>query len=156
MAATTTPSINSILKVLCARLPNVSFVSGDVFSWNPQEKRITYSLLDDYAIERLLHESGHAICDHTDYTRDITLIEMERDAWEAATQLGESLGVAIDEDVVQDHLDDYRLWLHARSTCPSCDQVGVQESRETYICPICQTTWQVNDSRTCQLRRYKK
>ena len=156
MAATTTPSINSILDTLRARLPEISFAEGQLFSWDPTKNHISYNLLDDFAIERLLHESGHAICGHTEYSRDITLLEMERDAWEAAKQLGQELDITINEDTVQDHLDDYRLWLHARSTCPSCSQLGIQQSRKDYVCPICQATWRVNDSRNCQLRRYKK
>lgn len=156
MAATTTPSINSILDSLRIKLPSVNFVNGDIFSWNPEKNQITYCQHEDYAIERLLHESGHALCGHVDYARDITLLEMERDAWESAKQLGQELGVAIDENVVQDHLDDYRIWLHARSTCPACSQIGVQDSDQSYACPICQTSWRVNDSRNCRLRRYKK
>ena len=156
MAATTTPSISSILDKLRSRLPDVAFVEGEVFSWNPLKKQVTYDPSEDYAIERLLHESGHAICNHTDYAKDITLLEMERDAWEAARQLGQELAASIDDSVVQDHLDGYRLWLHARSTCPACSQIGIQEAQDRYTCPICRTTWSVNDSRVCQLRRHKK
>ena len=156
MAVTTTPSISSILSALKERIPHVTFVEGGLFSWNPEKNQITYNAKEKYPLERLLHESGHALCGHSSYERDITLLEMERDAWESAKQLGQELNIAISDDIIQDHLDDYRLWLHARSTCPTCSQIGIQDSSESYTCPLCQASWRVNDSRNCQLRRYKK
>ena len=156
MAATTTPSINSILSALKKRLTHVTFVEGADFSWNPHKSEVTYNEHETHAVERLLHESGHALCEHASYSRDITLLEMERDAWEAAKLLSEELGVTISDTIAQDYLDEYRLWMHARSTCPTCSQIGIQDTTNSYACPLCRTTWTVNDARTCQLRRYKK
>ena len=155
MAATTIPSISSILEELRARLPETGFVAGDIFSWNPIAKEVTYNPTAECAVERLLHESGHALAGHKSYGKDITLLEMERDAWEQAKKLGHELLITIDEDVAQNHLDDYRDWLHARSTCPNCQDTGIQTRSDTYACPACQNTWRVNEARTCQLRRYK-
>lgn len=155
MAATTTPLINSVLNQLKHRLPDVEFVAGEVFSWNPNKNQVVYSTDTDCAVERLLHESGHALAGHQNYGKDINLLEMERDAWEQAKLLGQELSVTIDEDTIQDHLDDYRDWLHARSTCPNCQQTGIQTKNESYTCPVCQGVWRVNEARTCQLRRYR-
>lgn len=104
----------------------------------------------------LLHELSHAVLNHTDYLKDIGLLELERNAWDyAQTTLAPLYDVTIEEDIVQDSLDTYRDWLHARSTCPECGATGLQVKQRDYKCVACQTTWHVNDARFCALRRYK-
>ena len=58
------------------------------------------------------------------------------------------------EDFIEEHLDTYRDWLHARSSCPDCTATGYQTDASTYACPACSHTWRVNEARICQLRRY--
>jgi len=81
---------------------------------------------------------------------------MEREAWSyASRQLGPAYGVAIADNDAETALDTYRDWLHARSTCPSCQAIGVQTSKHHYSCVACHEKWRVNDARICALRRYK-
>lgn len=81
---------------------------------------------------------------------------MERDAWQYAKDtLGQTYDQAILDDTVEDALDSYRDWLHARSTCPACQATGIQTKKEEYKCLACRTKWRVNEARICALRRYK-
>jgi len=87
--------------------------------------------------------------DHSDYTTDLELLLMEREAWEHAKTLEQkhSSEAFIDDEHVQDCLDTYRDWLHARSSCPRCDQVGLQHDRFTYKCINCQQAWHISSAR---------
>jgi hypothetical protein len=136
--------------------PTFHFIPATEFRWSPDEMTIYY---DEQARDdaTLLHELAHAILDHKEYLKDISLIELERDAWEyAKNTLALTYKVVIEEDIIQDSLDTYRDWLHARSTCPHCSATGIQTKRNEYKCIACSTLWQVNDARFCALRRYIK
>jgi hypothetical protein len=154
MDATIMPSITSLATKLQADFPAFTFTGADEFRWSPKEKTIFYDQTSDDQAS-LLHELSHASLHHTDYTKDIELIEMERDAWEYATiHLAKRYAVPIDDATVQDALDTYRDWLHARSTCPHCKATGLQTKKNQYKCLVCETEWRVNDARVCALRRY--
>ncbi|HEX7484354.1 MAG TPA: hypothetical protein VF281_04375 [Candidatus Saccharimonadales bacterium] len=154
MDATTMPSITSLVAKLQTDYPQLTFKSGDDFRWSPQEMTLYYpSASSDTAT--LLHEVGHALLGHNTYTKDIQLIEMERDAWEYARKnLSGRYDSSISESIVQESLDTYRDWLHARSTCPNCQATGVQTKTQHYKCVACHTQWRVNEARICALRRY--
>lgn len=155
MDATTTPSITSLAAKLQAEYPAYHFVEGREFRWSPQEKTIFYDGSSD-DLSSLLHELAHAILGHSDYLRDIELIAMERAAWEyAANSLAPHHNASITPDTIEDALDTYRDWLHARSTCPHCGATGVQIKDHLYRCITCFTQWRVNDARSCALRRWK-
>lgn len=148
------PSTPSLRKQLTIDHPTLTFVDGTDYHWSPTQQSITVnaSYPDNPA---LLHELAHALLNHTDYSRDIHLLAMERDAWSYATHtLAPRYNVTIDDDTVEDALDTYRDWLHARSRCPSCTATGIQSQRHQYKCIACGTSWQVNDARSCALRRY--
>lgn len=136
------------------RLAGVRFTTGTSFAWNHQTQTISYNTGDSHADAYLLHEFGHALLGHRDYTRDIDLLKMERDAWERAASLGLELDNAIDTEIIEEALDSYRNWLHDRSLCPSCSHTGIQTERHQYQCVACSNTWRVNEARTCALRRY--
>jgi hypothetical protein len=154
MDAITMPSTTSLATSLQKDFPAFSFTASDKFRWSPQEKRIFYDASSDDTAA-LLHELAHALLMHVDYLKDIELIEMERDAWEyAATTLASKYETTISDTIVQDALDTYRDWLHARSTCPNCRATGVQTKKNQYKCVVCETHWRVNDARICALRRY--
>ncbi len=148
-------STKSVLKSVRQLLPDVTFVADQDFAWNPEQKTIYYSIDDPDFAARLLHEAGHASLKHTDFKKDIQLVEIERDAWQKAEQLAEEIGLKIDKSVIQAHLDGYRDWLHARSLCPDCQQNGIQSGDNIYKCILCGKYWRVNDARRCELRRYK-
>ena len=157
MAATIT--LSSIVKQLTRDYPRYRFQTGDVFSWSYHSQTITY--IDEEspaAIAQLLHETAHAILGHHHYTRDIDLIAIERQAWEVAIhQLAPHYNIILTmaDDVVQDALDTYRKWLHARSICPTCGAVGIETAKHHYHCLLCASNWRVNEARSCELRRYR-
>ncbi|MEO7905115.1 MAG: hypothetical protein ABIR91_04960 [Candidatus Saccharimonadales bacterium] len=148
------PSTSSLRNQLIADYPDLQFGTGELNHWSSTEQTVYYNpdTIDDAT---LLHEVSHGLLQHTDYDKDIVLIDMEREAWAYAVQtLGPKYAVTISDDTVQDSLDSYRDWLHARSTCPNCSSTGVQIQSNEYKCIACQTIWRVNDARICALRRY--
>lgn len=156
MAATTTPLTRKLLNLVATQYPHLTFTAGDHFAWQPEESTIVYSLDDPSFGARLLHEIGHSVLNHKGYSRDISLIGMERDAWHVArSELAPLFEVAITNDQVEDDMDTYRDWLHSRSTCPACSANGIQKTRTSYSCIACDTFWNVNEARKCALRRYQ-
>lgn len=151
MVATSMPSIDWLLKKLKATYPQLTFQSGDTFAWQPQSSTITFAAEGDSSL--LLHELGHALLGHSSYRRDIELLSMERQAWSKAQEIANQLEITIDSETHQDHLETYRIWLHERSLCPNCGLNGLQDSETTYRCLSCRSRWQVNEARTCQLKR---
>ena len=161
MDVTTMARITSLISKLKnnaqlqAALPNLTLKEGEIFGWDHTAHAVTYDPSHPQLEPLLLHEVGHAMLGHTNYKRDIELIEMERAAWEEAEKLGEQYSVVIDESLVEETLDTYRDWLHERSTCPHCRATGVQTGARQYTCLACQHIWRVNEARTCALRRYQ-
>ena len=153
MDATTTPLTN-LLQTLRAKYPSLHFARGEQFFWSPEKETIYYTE-DPDAEALLLHELSHALLSHTEYERDVQLVAMEREAWTEALALAATYAIPLSEDVIEDHLDTYREWLHARSTCPACTSTGFQSGHHTYTCPACTQEWKVNEARICQLRRTK-
>ena len=146
--------ITSLLANLRSDFPEYTFTASHEFYWDSVEKIIYFDATSDDTAS-LLHEVAHAQLGHRGYVKDIQLIEMERDAWQYARKhLGKKYSVSIIEDHVQDALDTYRNWLHARSRCPECDATGIQVKKRTYACLACGSKWKVNDARICALRRY--
>ena len=136
-------------------LQHLTITPGEVFCWNHTACAITYDASAQYAEAQLLHEFGHALLNHKQYLRDIGLLAMERAAWDQAITLAHEFNVQIHEGCIEEVLDTYRDWLHARALCPHCAAPGVQTKRHHYPCLACLHTWRVNDARTCQLRRYR-
>lgn len=145
----------SLLNQLKTTYPTVTFVESDDFQWSPRLNTVEFDPAHELADSLLLHEVGHSILNHNDYSKDVTLLSMETDAWEAAKKIAPDVQVPIDDDDVQDHLDTYRDWLHARSTCPRCEANGYQNGVRLYACVACGHSWRVNEARTCALRRYE-
>lgn len=139
---------------LVARLsrdyPQFNFAMANRARWSTSEQTI-YCTDDDM---QTLHELGHALCGHNHYVQDIELLSIERAAWDRAIQLAPQYDIRITEDVVEDALDSYRDWLHARSKCPHCDQTGLQSHDSLdYYCPNCGTTWTASDGKCRHLKR---
>lgn len=152
MDATTMQSTASLIKKLRLDYPNFSFTESDRYSWSPTLGSIQY--IDDDNFEQLLHELSHGILGHSDYSRDIELLGMERDAWDKAQSISDRYKIKIDKKIIESNLDSYREWLHSRSLCPKCNANGSQVSRDAYECPACSNRWRVNDARICSLRRF--
>jgi len=154
MDATTMPSTNLLLPKLEHAFPALTFAAGTRFAWSPDKKTVFYDETDTDNTSLLLHELAHGILEHRDYSKDIELIAIETAAWDKALLLADDYGVKITDDTVQDNLDTYREWLHARSTCPECEATGYQTGKNTYSCVACAHTWRVNEARICGLKRY--
>ncbi|MEO6761442.1 MAG: hypothetical protein ABI220_03645 [Candidatus Saccharimonadales bacterium] len=140
--------------------PDLSFVEGSSFSWHAQKKHVSYKKTTqeqpNHNSWALLHELGHALLGHTDYTNDVELLQMEVSAWHKAKTLAKHYGPKIDDDYIEDCLDTYRDWLHLRSTCPVCFARSLQSTTSVYRCYNCQATWQVSRSRLCRPYRLQK
>jgi len=54
---------------------------------------------------------------------------MEAAAWEKALELAKTYGITLDQEVSEKHLNTYRDWMHARSTCPKCEATGIRQKR---------------------------
>ncbi|MGH7218228.1 MAG: hypothetical protein ACREGE_02190 [Candidatus Microsaccharimonas sp.] len=154
MDATTTPSLFSLIETLKTTYPQFTFSEAERFSWSPSEHTIFYTPKEPNAVALLLHELSHGLLGHREYRRDVELVAMETAAWEEAEKQAKLLSTMLDDDVAQDHIDTYREWLHARSTCPECKANGYQTGASAYECPACTHTWRVNEARICALRRY--
>lgn len=148
-------SINWLINRLQKDYPQFSFVPADEFWWSSTKQTIYFDPKAVHSLAFSLHELSHAILEHEGYQYDIDLIKLERDAWHYAQEvLSPKYDITIDEEVVQDNLDSYRTWLHARSTCPECQATGLQTKSQHYRCLACDTIWRVNEARLCALRRY--
>ena len=136
--------------------PSISFVPGGSFIWSPAENIVTYDLTDKkpgaFAYS-LLHELGHALLEHNNFTSDISLVIIERDAWDMAEKIAVDYDVRIPSEHIESCIDTYRDWLHARSLCPNCQQCGLQTSKTSYSCVFCRHHWAVSESRLCRVTR---
>lgn len=146
---------NTFLQRITTDYPSISFISTNKTRWDPKNKIIYFDPRGEHLIWSLLHELGHAVKDHSSYKLDIELVKMESEAWENAKAIGKQYKVFIDEDYLQDCLDSYREWIHKRSTCPFCNQTGIQANNLLYNCLNCSKTWQVSNSRFCRAYRRK-
>lgn len=150
MAAT-----SSLSKKLARKYPTLSFERGDRAHWAPATRTVFYQPAEPHADWILLHETAHAVLDHQDYSLDIELLQLERDAWHhAATVLAPECDTVIDPDFIETHLDTYRDWLHTKSTCPHCHSNGVEQAKHIYLCLHCAGTWRTNTGVTTNIRRY--
>lgn len=153
MDVITMAKTNSLINRLSQAYPQFSFEESSSYSWSPSKNTIFY-VKNGNDEETLVHELAHGLLGHTNYDYDIELIPMERAAWDKAKDLAEQFGVKISDEIIEDNLDSYRDWMHARSTCPACEATGLQVKKQMYKCPACTKTWRVNDARICGLKRY--
>lgn len=153
MVATTTRSISWLVKQLRRDYPDIVFRAGPSDVWSPNEV-VVYYRKDSDSTDQILHELGHALLSHTSYKRDIELVNMERSAWTKAEELAKQYDITIDPESIESHMDSYRDWMHSRSSCTNCQSNGLQVDEGLYHCLLCNTSWKVNDARSCGLRRY--
>jgi len=147
-------STPSLLNKLKEDFPELSFTAGDRFSWSPSKQTVFYDAADLENTNLFLHELAHGLLEHHTYSKDVELLALESAAWDKALEIAPHYSVIISDDDIQDNLDTYRQWLHARSTCIQCKATGYQSSKTEYTCVACSYTWRVNEARICALRRY--
>lgn len=131
--------------------PQFVFTEGETCHWDFASQTIFYA---DNEV-RLLHELGHALLGHQDFSSDVTLLHMERDAWNKASEIAQKYGHKISDETIEAAMDSYRRWLHFRALCPTCRQLGVQTAAGGYLCYNCHAQWQPNDARQVGLKRRK-
>ena len=151
---TTLPNITDIKR----RFPQFAFAEHEIFHWSPADRTIYYDqskLGKPEGIFQLLHELGHALCDHTNYTSGIQLLRIEVEAWEQAKELAGSYDLKISSKQIEQCLDSYRDWLHLRSSCPSCKTIAVETESNHYRCFNCLQHWKVPSSQASRHYRLK-
>jgi len=144
--------MEKLLRSLATDFPQFSFVAGKSCVWSPLQRQVTYVPIDSPRNKwGMLHELGHALLDHQNFSSDADLLRKEVQAWTEADSLAATYGLHVPQSHVQDCLDTYRDWLHKRSTCPACGSHGLQEQPSlTYHCPNCYKEWRVSSSRLCR------
>lgn len=130
--------------------PDIKFVYASRFKYRPSKKTTPATIYleplnqsPEY-IFQTLHELGHSLRQHKTYTIDVERLKIEREAWDTAykifTQYSNTLlkDLSWDEYFVENSLDTYRDWLHARSKCKKCGLTRYQTSDGLYHCPHCE------------------
>lgn len=130
------PMNNDLLEKLKRDYPNFRFRSGKKFAFRAPSF-ITIGPDEEHSDLLLLHEVGHAILQHQDFTVDAMRVKMESEAWDEARRLADKYQVKVDENLIQDELDTYRDWLHQKSRCPHCGLTRFQTPDKIYYCPRC-------------------
>lgn len=161
MAVTVSSAKTSKAKLFITRLrrdfPELAFKAGAQDHWSPKSNTITYKL--GASLRELqygvLHELAHAQLGHLNYHNDFELVKLESSAWQLAAKIGKKYGVKISHEHIQDCLDTYRDWLHARSRCPTCGVHVLQKDPHHYRCFNCQTEWSVTSGRFVRPYRRK-
>jgi hypothetical protein len=153
MDAITMPSILSPIQQLKSDFPQITFAEGPEYMWSPDNQTVYYPA-SAVNVSLVLHELSHGLLGHSDYSSDVQLLNMERAAWDKAVHLSTVYNLIVTDGQIETALDSYRDWLHARSTCPSCQATGYQIQEKLYTCPACSHSWRVNEARICTLRRY--
>ena len=151
--------MDGLIKQLQKDYRELQFESGTVFCWSPKQQNVVFNASkhdDIVGIWALLHEVGHALLKHHDFTSDFDLLQMEVAAWSKAEKLAITYDYIISGDHIQDCLDTYRDWLYRRSTCPTCFNCSLQTDPSTYSCFNCSTVWHVSQSRMCRPYRRKQ
>lgn len=152
MPKTSLPKIAEIKK----RFSDFRFKEHEVFHWSPKDNCVYYNpkeLESAEGIYQLLHEVGHAVLGHTNYTSGIALVKIEAEAWAKANEIAAHYELEIGSEQIERCLDSYRDWLYLRSRCPSCDTTAVEIESNRYHCFNCLQKWSVpTDQRTRQYR----
>lgn len=148
------PATSSLIRKLANRFADFRFIAADEAHWSPQTHAVYYNPHEAHAEWVLLHETAHAILEHRQYARDIELLAMERAAWDyAIDSLGPDFSIQIDREFAEQQIDSYRDWLHAKSTCPSCQSNGLEVDKHQYTCLQCHATWRTNTGIDVGIRR---
>lgn len=117
--------------------PEYKFIDGKKFTFRPP-KTIILGPPEPFSELLALHEISHAILKHRAFRMDVERLKMESRAWDKARELATRYGIEVNEDLIQDELDTYRDWLHAKSKCKRCGLTCYQTPDGAYHCPRCE------------------
>lgn len=149
-------STSSLVAKLANNHQTINFRLGETARWSQDEQTVYYNPTEPHADWVLLHETAHALLGHSEYIRDIVLLRMEREAWDyAARSLAPAHGISIDSTFIDEHLDTYRDWIHAKSTCPTCQSNGYEIAPRGYTCVHCGNNWYTNTGVDREIRRFQ-
>lgn len=148
------PAISSLVQQLENSYPALKFAKGPSARWSPTETTVYYDPHESHADWVLLHETAHGVLGHNGYRRDVELLQLERAAWHhAMTVLAPIFAIDIASDFIETQLDTYRDWLHSKSTCPTCQSTGFEQTQQHYTCIHCGASWRVNIGIETAVRR---
>ena len=116
--------------------PELRFVRGKKFLYRPPRTTVIGPSEPNDSL-LLLHEIGHALCGHHNFSTQIERMRCEREAWEKAKELCGRYGIKYDEAAVERELDTYRDYVDKKSRCPKCGLTRFQEASGKYYCPKC-------------------
>lgn len=136
--------------------PDLKFAESKVFYWSAKDQTIYFNkkqLVRYDGFMKLIHEIGHALCGHKNYTSSIELITLEAEAWQKARLIAKDYSLEIKDELIEQCLDSYRNWLHIRSTCPTCKNVSFETDESIFKCFNCHQTWKVPYNQ--QTRHYR-
>lgn len=146
---------SSLAQKLAHKYPLLTFAPATVAHWSSLDNTVYYNSDEQHADWVLLHETAHGLLGHRDYMRDIKLLAVEREAWHyAATVLAPQFDITVDSDFIETQIDTYRDWLHAKSTCPTCQSTGYETSQQHYSCVHCGAAWRTNTGIDTEIRRF--
>jgi Zn-dependent peptidase ImmA (M78 family) len=88
-------NLNELVTTLQRINPDLLLKADDTFFWSPAEKTVHYDKDGEreQGLWSLLHETGHALLEHTQYYSDVELVRMEVSAWEEAKSIGAEIGI---------------------------------------------------------------
>lgn len=113
------------------------FKAGKKFAFRPP-KTIIIGPEEPYDSLLLLHELGHALSLHRDFSTDAKRLKMELEAWDKARELADKYEISFNEDLMESQLETYRNWLDTKSKCPICGLTRYQTPNGDYHCPVCE------------------
>ena len=125
------------IKQLRKDYPEFKIVFGKKYAFRPP-RTIVLGPPEPFSELLALHELSHAILKHKTFRMDIERLRMESEAWVKARELAVRYNVEVNEDFIQDELDTYRDWLHAKSKCKKCGLTRYQTPDGIYHCPQCE------------------
>lgn len=137
----------NVIQRIITDYPQFTFKISSRFRFHPPKTIFLGPPEPNYTL-LALHELGHALCKHKDYSTTIERLKIERAAWERAkTVYSEYVKQApdlfphpwsaADDEFVEDQLDTYRNWLHTQSKCPRCGLTRFQTPDGAFHCPHC-------------------
>ena len=129
--------MDQLIEKLRRDFPELNFKIGKKFAFR-FPKTITINPDEPEAKLLTLHELGHAVLGHRDFSRDVKRLKMEVEAWEKVREFAKTYNIAFDEEIMQSELDTYRDWLHKKSRCPKCGLTRFQDADGVYHCPRCE------------------
>ena len=127
----------TFLRKVQSDFPSLSFRTGKKFAFRPPRTIVVGpdEPMDEFL---LLHEIGHALSGHKNFSTDAKRIKMEREAWDKAAEVADRYDMTIDCDFVEEQLDTYRDWLDKKSRCSHCGLAMYQTPDGNYHCPRCE------------------